>query len=78
MPAVVFHGFAHGAPYTGRVTGEQPWTPGVYTIPGDAAAILIRDFATHGPNGGPAFESAPDLSSPPAPPAKGTPTKPRR
>lgn len=76
MPAVIFHGFAHGAPYTGRITGEKPWRPGVYEIPGDDAAILIRDFAAHGPNGGPAFESAPELPpAPSAPPAPAPPPK---
>lgn len=64
MPAIVFHGWAHAThPYCGRVTGEKQWGPGRYEIESaDDATVLVRDFATHGPNGGPAFEieAAPD------------------
>lgn len=58
MPAIVFHGWTHAThPYCGRVTGEKQWSPGRYQVESaDDALVLVRDFATDGPNGGPAFE----------------------
>jgi hypothetical protein len=76
MPAIRFHGFHHGhGAYQGAVLDGRPWQPGhVEEIPGDKAAVLLRDFAGHGPGFGDAFTEEPAPAEAPEPPPE--PTKP--
>jgi hypothetical protein len=69
MPAIRFHGFHHGhGAYQGSVLDGRPWQAGhVEEIPGDAAVLLMRDFAELGPEFGAAFtwdEPAKDAPAP--------------